>query len=641
MQALGLSKAANEFAPGARAAGLKVPARFGTEVVARLLGLRTNHPADEDSLELLPGDHATRAEAAYSAAQMLRFAGWEVAAVQSARRRVQPARAHRLADARSSTPRSPGSGCRTSGAARATAPRPSSASPSRGGYDCSGFVWRVYKLEPYPGERLAAARAPRPDDLPDERRGAALAADRPRRTSSPPTCIFFGDRGPRSQPAQVGHMGIYVGNGWFIQSSGYGVALATLDGWYAREFAWARRPLAEAGLVRLSRASRTFEGHSQQARTITPSGDSTERLDDRRISSSGVLALFWRENMLEWKPRLVSARCTGEPRPVRVSAEGRRRHGPRQVTAGRTRLAPRWGDQGDDGISAPQLSAVAPPLTLGPQGRGGAVNASTRVPSRVLALVAPVDRGGGRSRLLRRASRTGTTPHSAGDVAAVVGLFIGMVLAERFPVPVEGVDAGGVTLGFVFAVAAIVLFGWQAGVIVAAGGADGHAPDRHRPPLRVAYNGSMFALAALAGGLAIEPIPESSVGRAARHGSSFCAFIYNWVVNLVLISAVLAVSAGQAVLQADLWTTREQTTAPFALMASAALMLVVLWERSPRSRSRSSARCSRSRSTSARPSRRMRAMRLALTDPLTGLGNHRHFHERLQRELAQGRARRR
>src|SRR4030095_11305620 len=31
--------------------------------------------------------------------------------------------------------------------------------------------------------------------------------------------------------------------------------------------------------------------------------------------------------------------------------------------------------------------------------------------------------------------------------------------------------------------------------------------------------------------------------------------------------------------------------------------------------------------------RALRAMRLALTDPLTGLGNHRHFHERLQREL--------
>ena len=61
-----------------------------------------------------------------------------------------------------------------------------------------------------------------------------------------------------------------------------------------------------------------------------------------------------------------------------------------------------------------------------------------------------------------------TTAHSAGDVAAVVGLFIGMVLAERFPVPVEGMDPGGVTLGFVFAVAGILLFGWQTGVLIAA-----------------------------------------------------------------------------------------------------------------------------------------------------------------------------
>jgi cell wall-associated NlpC family hydrolase len=43
-------------------------------------------------------------------------------------------------------------------------------------------------------------------------------------------------------------MGIYVGNGWFVQSSGYGVDLAQLTGWYRTAFAWARRPLAEAGL---------------------------------------------------------------------------------------------------------------------------------------------------------------------------------------------------------------------------------------------------------------------------------------------------------------------------------------------------------------------------------------------------------
>jgi diguanylate cyclase (GGDEF)-like protein len=224
------------------------------------------------------------------------------------------------------------------------------------------------------------------------------------------------------------------------------------------------------------------------------------------------------------------------------------------------------------------------------------------------------------------------TPHSAADVAALGGLFFGMVLAERFPVPVEGVDAGGVTLGFVFAVAATVLFGWQAGVIVAAGGPTVTHLLGHRPPLRVAYNGSMFALSALAGGLAIQLIPEHSVGSLIVR-VAVCAFLYNWVVNLVLISAVLSASSGKPFFKL-IWDNAKQTTAPFALMASAALMLVVLWQRSP---ALSMALVGPllaialyQRSTFAV----LKAMRLALTDPLTGLGNHRHFHERLQRELA-------
>jgi diguanylate cyclase (GGDEF)-like protein len=226
-----------------------------------------------------------------------------------------------------------------------------------------------------------------------------------------------------------------------------------------------------------------------------------------------------------------------------------------------------------------------------------------------------------------------TTPHSAGDIAAVVGLFVGMVLAERFPVPVEGMDAGGVTLGFVFAVAGILLFGWQAGVLIAAGGPTVTHLIGQRPPMRVAYNGSMFALAALAGGLAIEPISDNSVGGLLAR-LVICAFIYNWVVNLVLISAVLAVNSGKPFFKLIVANVR-QTTAPFALMASAALMLVVLWERSPALSvalvGPLLAIALYQRSTF----KALRAMRLALTDPLTGLGNHRHFHERLQRELTQ------
>jgi cell wall-associated NlpC family hydrolase len=246
VQALGLSKAANEFAAGARAAGLKVPGRFGTEVVARLLGLRTNHPASDDSLELLPSDHATRAEAAFSAAQVLHFSGWEVAGVQSlADSFALPELSNWQTEILDTAVARIGMPYIWGGTS--DGPESPFGVSSRGGYDCSGFVWRVYKLEQYPGS----------GSLPlvlEGRTTYQMSVEVPasKRISfaklEPADVIFFGEHGPRSKSAEIGHMGIYIGNGWFIHSSGEGVALAMLDGWYRKEFAWGRRPLAEAGL---------------------------------------------------------------------------------------------------------------------------------------------------------------------------------------------------------------------------------------------------------------------------------------------------------------------------------------------------------------------------------------------------------
>ena len=250
VQAVGLGKAAKEFVQGARADGLAVPGRFGNEVVARLLGLRLNHPAAQDFIELRPQDPATRAEAAYSAAQILSFGyledSWQIAQVKALAAAFELPELNdwqrQILDVAFSKIGMPyiwgGTSDNTETEFGVT---------SRGGYDCSGFVWRVYKLESYADEgTLASVLRGRTTytmsvEVPSSKRIGF-------KNLQPADVIFFGSHGTRSKGSQVFHTAIYVGNGWFIQSSDRGVALAQLTGWYRQKFAWARRPLREAGL---------------------------------------------------------------------------------------------------------------------------------------------------------------------------------------------------------------------------------------------------------------------------------------------------------------------------------------------------------------------------------------------------------
>jgi diguanylate cyclase (GGDEF)-like protein/putative nucleotidyltransferase with HDIG domain len=106
---------------------------------------------------------------------------------------------------------------------------------------------------------------------------------------------------------------------------------------------------------------------------------------------------------------------------------------------------------------------------------------------------------------------------------------------------------------------------------------------------------------------------------------------------MVLISLVIAASARKP-FGGVIRSTLSVTILPFALMASAALILVVLWERSPFLSAALVGPLLASALYQRSTFRELRAMRLALTDPLTGLGNHRHFHDRLERELADSQA---
>src|SRR3981189_279466 len=71
VEQLGAADVAQAVQHEAWRAGLQPPPAFGTEVVARFLGLRTNHPFPHEELELYPTDAITRAEAAHSFAVAL------------------------------------------------------------------------------------------------------------------------------------------------------------------------------------------------------------------------------------------------------------------------------------------------------------------------------------------------------------------------------------------------------------------------------------------------------------------------------------------------------------------------------------------------------------------------------------------
>jgi cell wall-associated NlpC family hydrolase len=244
---LGLGGAAREIQLTLQRAGLRPPANTGTEAVARMLQLRLNHPSGQDDLELLPFQPATRAEAAWSFAQLLRLDQWAADSVQHAadtftlpelsswQRQILTTAVHYVG-----YPYVWGG----------TSPTAESlfGVRSAGGFDCSGYVWRVYKLTQYAG-------APRLSGVLRGRTTYQMSGEVPHgklipaAKLQPADVMFFGAHGRQSRPSEVDHTALYLGNGWFIQSSGEGVTLLPFDGWYTRSYAWGRRPLREAGLT--------------------------------------------------------------------------------------------------------------------------------------------------------------------------------------------------------------------------------------------------------------------------------------------------------------------------------------------------------------------------------------------------------
>jgi diguanylate cyclase (GGDEF)-like protein len=225
----------------------------------------------------------------------------------------------------------------------------------------------------------------------------------------------------------------------------------------------------------------------------------------------------------------------------------------------------------------------------------------------------------------------GASAPTLGVMGGVLALAVAATFVEAYPVPIEGIASGGVSLTAVFIVGAAVIYGWAPAVMIGFIARATIELVQRRPAIRLAYNSAVYALGGGAAGTA-----AALVGTHNGVGGLFVEVILAagafYAVNILLTAGIIARWSGEPFLPL-LKHSVYWTIVPFSIMASVSLMLAVLWERSPFLATAlvgplvAIALYQRSVHSA------LKAMRLALTDPLTGLGNHRHFHERLQHDL--------
>jgi diguanylate cyclase (GGDEF)-like protein len=255
---------------------------------------------------------------------------------------------------------------------------------------------------------------------------------------------------------------------------------------------------------------------------------------------------------------------------------------------------------------------------------------ASRETTRLLPLLAPVALAAGTA-LVAAAVTFGASTPSLAVLGGVVALALAATFVEAYPVPIEGISSGGVSLTAVFIVGAAVVYGWAPAVLIGFVARAAIELLQRRPAIRLVYNSGVYALGGAAAGAAVALVGNPT-GVAHLFLDILGAAAGFYGVNILLTAGIISRWSGEPffpLLKRSIYWT----AVPFSIMASVSLMLAVLWDRSPLLATAlvgplvAIALYQRSVYSA------LKAMRLALTDPLTGLGNHRHFHERLQHDL--------
>src|SRR5918911_4997289 len=160
------------------------------------------------------------------------------------------------------------------------------------------------------------------------------------------------------------------------------------------------------------------------------------------------------------------------------------------------------------------------------------------MPRRLAVLITAVCTAGGAA-LVAAGWEFATSAESGSRLLGLAALTAAATLAERFPVPISPEGGGVLSLTFVFAVAAIVLYGWAVGALLLLAATAFVHLVQHRPLVRIAYNVAVLSIVALAAGALIAPIDGDGVGQVVAR--VVLAAAADDAVNVVLISAAVAV----------------------------------------------------------------------------------------------------
>jgi signal transduction histidine kinase len=164
------------------------------------------------------------------------------------------------------------------------------------------------------------------------------------------------------------------------------------------------------------------------------------------------------------------------------------------------------------------------------------------------------------------------------DAVGLALLIVAATLAEAFPVPIEGVAVGSTSLATIFLVAGATIYGWAAAAVAGFLAMAFVELAWRRPFSRAAFNCGVYVLAGAAAGGVADRFQDGTLLGLSLGAIAAAATFY--AVNISLLAAVVTRLRGVAYAP-TLTNYVHLTFVPFAVMASLAVILVVLWDRSP------------------------------------------------------------